>query len=179
VGNSSVSQDRFQDSFEAACPASLAIHASAVKIGDFALIIRGASKSGKSTLALDLIEGSTVEQPVTLIGDDRVILSRAGENICVSPHPRIAGMIEKRGYGIFSMPYAVNVKLAAIVDLQTDDCATILGKQRAGTCRLMEKDFPSLYLYPERTWAGRREVILDWLTATLAAHPPQKAHRGS
>jgi HPr kinase/phosphorylase len=167
VGNSSASQDRIQ----AVCPDSLAIHASAVKIGDRALVILGASKAGKSSLALALIEGSTVERPVTLIGDDRIILSRRDGNVCVSPHPRIAGMIEKRGYGIISTPYTLNVTLAAIVDLQLNDCDVFPSKERAGTCRLMEKDFPSLYLYPERLWAGRKQVVLDWLTATLAAHP--------
>ncbi|MDR3424405.1 MAG: serine kinase, partial [Alphaproteobacteria bacterium] len=79
-----------------------------------AVLIRGPSKAGKSTLALALIEGSTPAQPVTLIGDDRIILARRGDQVLASPHPRIAGLIEKRGYGILSMPYAFNIPLAGV-----------------------------------------------------------------
>jgi HPr kinase/phosphorylase len=163
VGNESLLQDF--------TPAPLALHASAVRIGGQALIIRGASKAGKSSLALALVEASTPARPVTLIGDDRVILSRVGADVRVSPHPRIAGMIEKRGYGIVSLPYALNVVLAGAVDLQLDPGEALPAEARTGRCRLMEKDFPSLYLCHERIWTGRKWVVLDWLTATLAAHP--------
>jgi HPr kinase/phosphorylase len=166
VGNNSFPPSLSRDS----TPAPLAIHASAVAIGGRAIIIRGPSKAGKSSLALALIEASTPAQPVKLIGDDRVILSCLGGDVRVSPHPRIAGMIEKRGYGIVSMPYAFNIPLAGAVDLRLDDGEPLPVEQQPGTCRLLEKDFPSLHLYRESIWMGRRQVVLDWVTATLAAH---------
>jgi hypothetical protein len=166
VGNDSFPPSSSHD----ATPVPLAVHASAVAIGGRAIIIQGPSKSGKSTLALALIEASTPAQPVKLIGDDRVILSCFGDDVLVSPHPRIAGMIEKRGYGIVSMPYASDIPLASAVDLRLDEGEPFSLEQRPATCRLLEKDFPSLYLYPESIWTGRGQVVLDWVTATLTAH---------
>lgn len=148
----------------------LAIHASAVAIDGRAIVIRGPSKAGKSTLALALIEASTPARPVALIGDDRIILAFCGNEVLASPHPRIAGLIEKRGYGILSMPYALNIPLAGAVDLRLDEKRPVSRGQRPNTCRLLEKDFPSLYLYAGSTGTGRGQAVLDWVTATLAAH---------
>ncbi|MDR3460993.1 MAG: HPr kinase/phosphatase C-terminal domain-containing protein [Beijerinckiaceae bacterium] len=155
--------------------APLAVHATAVAIDGRAVLIRGPSKVGKSTLALALIEGSTPAQPVTLIGDDRIILSRRGDDVLASPHPRIAGLIEKRGYGILSMPYAFNIPLAGVIDLRLDENGPASSRPRSTTCRFLEKEFPSLYLYPGSRGTGHGHEVLDWVTATLAAHLAQKA----
>ncbi|MGY3362652.1 serine kinase of HPr protein (carbohydrate metabolism regulator) [Bradyrhizobium sp. GM0.4] len=50
------------------------VHASAVKVGDLAVLIRGPSGSGKSRLAFDLIMAgrSGVLETAVLVGDDRV-----------------------------------------------------------------------------------------------------------
>ncbi|MGY4366173.1 serine kinase of HPr protein (carbohydrate metabolism regulator) [Bradyrhizobium sp. LB1.3] len=49
------------------------IHASAVKVGDLAVLIRGPSGSGKSRLAFDLIMAgrSGVVERAVLVGDDQ------------------------------------------------------------------------------------------------------------
>ena len=57
-------------------PENTSIHASAVLVGDRAVLIRGPSGAGKSRLAFDLILAGRAGQIQTalLVGDDRVTL---------------------------------------------------------------------------------------------------------
>ncbi|MFZ9395359.1 MAG: HPr kinase/phosphorylase [Erythrobacter sp.] len=75
------------------------IQASAVAIDGRALLIEGAPGSGKSSLALALID-----RGAQLIGDDGVRLQRSGEQVVASPPPNIAGKLEIRGVGIIDLP---------------------------------------------------------------------------
>jgi len=63
------------------------VHASAVKIGNTAVLIRGPSGSGKSRLAFELIMSGRSGQvpPAVLVGDDRVHLDTAGGELLVRP----------------------------------------------------------------------------------------------
>ena len=58
------------------------VHASAVQVGDRAVLIRGPSGAGKSRLAFDLILAGRSGQipPAMLVGDDRVHLDTDGRN---------------------------------------------------------------------------------------------------
>src|ERR1700736_5282813 len=78
------------------------VHASAVLVGDRAVLIRGPSGSGKSRLAFDLIlAGRTgLLPPAVLVGDDRVHLDTSAGKLLVRPVPELAGLIEIRGLGI-------------------------------------------------------------------------------
>ncbi len=103
-------------------PEPLALHATAVAIGRRALLIRGASRAGKSSLAAALLAGSRPARRVELIGDDRVLLwphrmDRAAEALVVRPHPRTAGFIERRGLGLVAMPFRAEAPIAGLVDL--------------------------------------------------------------
>ncbi|WP_353228847.1 serine kinase [Novosphingobium sp.] len=89
--------------------------ASAVAIGGRALMIEGAPGSGKSSLALALID-----RGATLIGDDGVILWADGARLLVSPHPRIAGLLEVRNVGLITVPVAAAVPLALVLMFDTD-----------------------------------------------------------
>ena len=93
------------------------IHASAVSIGGRGLLILGASRSGKSRLALALIAASRPACPIVLIGDDRILLSVGGGGLVARPHPRIAGFIERRGLGIVASPHAEKAPVAGFVEL--------------------------------------------------------------
>lgn len=75
------------------------VQASAVSIGGRALLIEGKPGSGKSSLALALID-----RGATLIGDDGVRLARNGGTINAAPPPNIAGKLEVRGVGIINLP---------------------------------------------------------------------------
>ena len=88
--------------------AGASVHASAVLVGDRAVLIRGPSGAGKSRLAFDLILAGRAGQipPAVLVGDDRVHLDTAGGTIVVRPAPELAGLIEIRGLGIRRCDFA-------------------------------------------------------------------------
>jgi serine kinase of HPr protein (carbohydrate metabolism regulator) len=95
------------------------IHASALVIGEKGVLIRGASGAGKSALALAMIEAARGGASLfaRLIGDDRVLLSRAGPHVVARPHPAIAGLIEKRGQGLASVKHEPGALLSCVIDL--------------------------------------------------------------
>jgi serine kinase of HPr protein (carbohydrate metabolism regulator) len=94
------------------------IHASALVVGEAGVLIRGASGAGKSALALAMIETArSASLFASLIGDDRVLLSRAGPHVVARPHPAIAGLIEKRGQGLASVKHEPGALLSCVIDL--------------------------------------------------------------
>jgi HPr kinase/phosphorylase len=103
------------------------IHASAVKIGEFAVLIRGPSGSGKSRLALDLIlaANSGMIAPAELVGDDRVHLAKEAGTLVVRPAEKLAGLLEVRGLGLRSLPFAGRAEVGLVVDLDAADAARL------------------------------------------------------
>ncbi|RXH21445.1 MULTISPECIES: HPr kinase/phosphatase C-terminal domain-containing protein [Bradyrhizobium] len=99
------------------------VHASAVKVGPLAVLIRGPSGSGKSRLAFDLImagRAGVIDRAV-LVGDDRVHLATVGDEIEVRPAPRLAGLIEIRGLGIRHCDFVEHAIVGLVVDLDAAD----------------------------------------------------------
>ena len=72
---------------------------SCVAIGGYGLLIEGAVGSGKSSLALALID-----RGAKLVGDDGITLERRGDALWALPPPNITGGLHVRGVGIFAMP---------------------------------------------------------------------------
>lgn len=99
------------------------VHASAVKVGSLAVLIRGPSGAGKSRLAFDLIMAgrSGVVERAVLVGDDRVHLATLGDEIVVRPAPVLAGLIEIRGLGIRRCDFVEHATVGLVVDLDADD----------------------------------------------------------
>jgi HPr kinase/phosphorylase len=110
-------------------PAS--VHASAVLVGQRAVLIRGPSGTGKSRLALDLILAGRSSQlpPAVLVGDDRVRLDTAGGELWVRPVAELAGLIEVRGLGIRRCDYAREAIVGLVVDLSADDAERLPPRQ--------------------------------------------------
>ncbi|WP_315724173.1 MULTISPECIES: HPr kinase/phosphatase C-terminal domain-containing protein [unclassified Bradyrhizobium] len=103
--------------------AAASVHASAVKVGDHAVLIRGPSGAGKSRLAFDLILAGRAGQipPAVLVGDDRVHLATRGGEMWVSPAPALAGLLEIRGLGIRACDFVSEAPIGLIVDLMAED----------------------------------------------------------
>jgi serine kinase of HPr protein (carbohydrate metabolism regulator) len=90
----------------------MTVHASCVAIGGRAVLIAGPSGSGKSDLALRLIE-----RGASLVSDDYTILEGDFGRLLASPPGTIAGRIEVRGVGIIERPHVEAVPVALLVDL--------------------------------------------------------------
>ena len=99
------------------------VHASAVKVGNRAVLIRGPSGSGKSRLAFDLIlAGRSGQLPqAILVADDRVRLDTVGGQCLVRPVRELAGLIEIRGLGIRRCDFTDEAEVGLVVDLQATD----------------------------------------------------------
>jgi HPr kinase/phosphorylase len=99
------------------------IHASAVKVGDRAVLIRGPSGAGKSRLAFDLILAGRSGQipPAVLVGDDRVFLDAGNGRLLVRPARELAGLIEIYGLGIRRCDFADEAMVGLVVDLSAAD----------------------------------------------------------
>jgi len=142
------------------------LHASAVAVGEHALLITGAAGAGKTTLALEMIALGA-----ELIADDRVRAESdptppegAGQ-VWISAPPNIAGLVEMRGFGLLRLAARPRAALKLIAELdqgETDRlpprrsqvlsgiaCPVILCKGRPGlaaalTCLLRADDWPGL-----------------------------------
>jgi HPr kinase/phosphorylase len=103
--------------------AAASVHASAVMVGNRAVLIRGPSGSGKSRLAFDLILAGRTGQisPAVLVGDDRVHLAVHGDHLVVRPAQRLAGLIEIRGLGIRRCAFTAEAVVGLVVDLAAQD----------------------------------------------------------
>lgn len=88
------------------------MHATAVAISGAGVMIRGKSGSGKSDLALRLID-----RGATLISDDYVDVSRRNQNLLLSPPANLAGKLEVRSLGIMECDHLSGIALKLIVDL--------------------------------------------------------------
>jgi HPr kinase/phosphorylase len=99
------------------------VHASAVLVGNRAVLIRGPSGSGKSRLAFDLIlAGRTGQIPTaTLVGDDRVYLQVDQGQLMIRPARELAGLIEIRGLGIRRCDFVEQAAVGLVVDLSAAD----------------------------------------------------------
>ena len=84
--------------------------ATCVAIGGRAILIEGAPGSGKSSLALALIDRGAV-----LIGDDGVSLTVRRGQLYASPPPNIAGLLEVRNLGLLQFPTVSDVPVALVV----------------------------------------------------------------
>jgi len=103
--------------------ANASVHASAVLVGNRAVLIRGPSGAGKSRLAFDLILAGRAGQiaPAVLIGDDRVHLEADQDHLIVRPARELAGLIEIRGLGIRRCDFAEEAIVGLVVDLSAAD----------------------------------------------------------
>ncbi len=94
---------------------SLAINISAVACAGRAVLIEGDPGSGKSSLALALIDRGAV-----LIGDDGVVLEARGSRLIASVPPRAAGLIEVRNVGLIETPIAAAAKVCLVLRLDPE-----------------------------------------------------------
>jgi len=99
------------------------VHATAVLVGNRAALIRGPAGSGKTRLALALIDAAhTGALPFArLVADDRVRLSAAHGRLIATAPDAIRGLVEVRGLGIRTLPHEARAVVGLVVDLAAAD----------------------------------------------------------
>jgi serine kinase of HPr protein (carbohydrate metabolism regulator) len=88
------------------------VHASTVAREGRAVLITGPSGTGKSDLALRLLDRGFM-----LVSDDQTIVRKDGDRLLASAPPNIAGKLEVRGIGIVDMERLDDVPVALVVEL--------------------------------------------------------------
>lgn len=107
------------------------VHGSAVAIGGLGVLLLGPSASGKSDLALRLID-----RGAKMIGDD-ILYIKSTDNVPQLEYaPSIAGKIEVRGVGICTVEYVTSAPLRLIVEFAQD-----IDRMPAENMRTMIADF--------------------------------------
>ena len=154
--------------------AEASVHASAVLVGERAVLIRGPSGAGKSRLAFNLILAGRAGQlpPAVLVGDDRVHLDTVAEQLWVRPAPALAGLIEIRGLGIRRCDFVSEAIVGLIADLAAGD-AERLPPPEARTIRLNGVELPRI---PIAAGFDPFPLIAAALTTTAGSGPVQPSH---
>ena len=88
------------------------LHATAVSQGGRAVLLLGPSGSGKSDLALRLLD-----RGFSLVSDDRTLVRVDGERLLATAPERIRGKMEVRGIGIVTLPFVEQAPVALAVEL--------------------------------------------------------------
>lgn len=99
------------------------VHATCVAIGERGVLLMGPPGSGKSDLALRLIDMpgrgiGDAEMTTQLVSDDQVAVTREEDALFAAPPEAIAGRLEMRGFGIVTVAYAARVRLHLAVGLK-------------------------------------------------------------
>jgi serine kinase of HPr protein (carbohydrate metabolism regulator) len=99
----------------------LNIHATGLVLGGYGLVLRGPSGSGKSLLALDLLEHWALRgEAAQLVADDRLDIESGPQGVVMHAPSTIAGLIELRGRGIVTRPFVAAAAIRLVVDLVED-----------------------------------------------------------
>lgn len=92
------------------------VHGTCVDLGGSGVLLRGPPGSGKSDLALRLIDGGA-----RLIADDQVEITRDGDVLMARAPLALKGRMEIRGIGIVPADVADEARLRIVIDLVPRD----------------------------------------------------------
>ncbi len=115
------------------------VHGTCVAVAGVGVLLRGPPGSGKSDLALRLID-----RGAELVADDRVTLRREDDGIVASAPVELAGVIEVRGVGVARVPAIARARVGVVVDLVDAEEVERL-PDRAG-CELLGVGVPQYQL---------------------------------
>lgn len=97
------------------------LHASCVVFGEHGILIRGASGSGKSQLARELLtEAERSGRFARLVADDRVQVEARHGRLIARAVPSTAGLLEVRGLGLIMVDHEPSAVLRLVVDCLDD-----------------------------------------------------------
>jgi len=143
----------------------IAIHATALVYRESGILIRGASGSGKSSLALALLEAARVQNCfAALIGDDQVSIVAQSGRLTAHCAANIDGLIERRGYGIIHRQAVKAGVIRLIVDLRprTEDLPRV-GCVEEKTVEISGVCLPQLVLGGAASSVERAYAVIEEL----------------
>ena len=154
--------------------AAPSVHAAALIIAEAGVLIKGASGSGKSALALACIEAAKAQGFfAALVSDDRVRLARRDGRVIASAHPAIAGQIERRGLHIERAQFCSQAVLRLVVGMVSvrPEAAALprLPWSEASLTRICDISVPFLSIDANRDRADQVALLF----AALKAATPQ------
>ena len=126
-------------------------HATCVAFGRFGILIRGRSGTGKSGLALRLIDAEgfatgRTKLKARLVADDQVMVERKGSQVWASPPTALAGKIEIRGVGIVTITNLKAVQVRLVVDLVPYESIPRMPELTEVQTEVLGLNLPRLYL---------------------------------
>jgi len=135
------------------------VHATGLVLGEIGLLLRGPSGSGKSLLALSLLDEWEIRRlPAKLVSDDRVDLSIEAGGLVMHPPKPIEGLIELRGRGLVSRPFAARAPLHLVVDF-VDALERMLEEEELAT-ELFGVELPRCPLPKDGVVDSRHQLLL-------------------
>ena len=144
------------------------VHATAVLVGSRAILIRGPAGSGKSRLALALIQ--TAGRFARLIADDRVELEACHGRLLARAPDALAGLIEVRDLGIRRLAHETVAVVAQVVDLAAPD-AERLPEPTGRRTEIMGLKLPRLAI---ASGQDALPAVLAWLSSADVAPVAEK-----
>lgn len=127
------------------------VHGTCIAYGARAALLRGASGSGKSDLALrflSLFKETDGETGAALVADDQTEVRLDGDTLIARAPDTIAGRMEVRGVGIVEVPHRAEATLALVVDLVAPDQVPRLPPDPAPTTAILGRPVPVVRLDP-------------------------------
>lgn len=134
------------------------VHGTSVAWKQAALLLRGPSGSGKSDLALRLVEAGA-----GLIADDQTCLAMRKGRLTASSPPPIADLLEIRGIGIVQVAAASAAPLVLVVDLVLPE--NLVRSPKAAHCTYLGVTLPRIFLAPFEASAVaklRHAMMANW-----------------
>jgi hypothetical protein len=119
----------------------ITIHATTVSLDGRGVILRGPSGSGKSDLALRLINEGAL-----LVADDQTVLFVESGRMMAQPPAEIAGKMEVRGVGVVTMGPPAIVPVFLLIDMS--DPADVPRMADFAPVELVGHQIPRMHLAP-------------------------------
>lgn len=137
------------------------MHACALQIGGFGILICGRSGSGKTSTMLRLLEHAKLHGiDAHMISDDQVYVEQHGEGVIASPPNQIAGLVEIRGFGICKHDYLEKSEIHLAAELIDDKHIERIPD--AATIDIVGLTLPFLQL-PIQHEALAARIVFAWL----------------
>lgn len=88
------------------------VHGTALIVNGVGVLLRGPPGTGKSDLALRLIDGGA-----QLVSDDQTVIENDSGRLRMSTNAVLEGLLEVHGVGIFPVPSTQDATLGLVIDL--------------------------------------------------------------